>query len=91
MPQARQPGQRRTAATLGAVEGKPGRLRAIRPGHRRCRGATPTRQGQGQAHIKPVQAQKNERGRPEITDGHHRTAAAIKAGVGKIPVEVAGQ
>lgn len=39
----------------------------------------------------PVSAQRNERGRLEITDGHHRTEAAIKAGIEKIPVEVVSQ
>ena len=36
----------------------------------------------------PISATQNSRGRLEVTDGHHRRAAAIKAGVDKVPVVV---
>jgi RHS repeat-associated protein len=42
--------------------------------------------GYNQAH--PVDAVKNESGRLEIQDGHHRVEAAKKAGLEKIPVNV---
>jgi RHS repeat-associated protein len=37
---------------------------------------------------KPISGQMNGKGRIEITDGHHRAAAAIKAGIEKVPVDV---
>ncbi|MBL8300457.1 MAG: ParB N-terminal domain-containing protein [Rhodanobacteraceae bacterium] len=37
---------------------------------------------------KPIDAVRNERGRLEIIDGHHRTEAAKKAGIDEIPVNV---
>jgi len=36
----------------------------------------------------PIDVVKNARGRLEIEDGHHRTEAAIKAGLDKVPVRV---
>ena len=39
----------------------------------------------------PVDAVRNSRGRLEIEDGHHRTEAARKAGLDKIPVRVWGE
>lgn len=39
---------------------------------------------------KPVDAVRNERGRLEIVDGHHRTEAARKAAIDEIPVNVWG-
>ncbi|MDV3468126.1 Ig-like domain-containing protein [Stenotrophomonas sp. C3(2023)] len=42
----------------------------------------------GYDQSKPVDAIRNERGRLEIQDGHHRTAAAKQAGIVKIPVTV---
>ncbi len=40
---------------------------------------------------KPVDAVRNERGRLEIVDGHHRTEAAKKVGIKEIPVNVWGK
>ncbi len=40
---------------------------------------------------KPVDVVKNQRGRLEIQNGHHRTEAAIKAGLDKIPVRILGE
>jgi ParB-like chromosome segregation protein Spo0J len=40
---------------------------------------------------KPVDVVRNPRGRLEIQDGHHRTEAAKKAGLDKIPVRVWGE
>jgi RHS repeat-associated protein len=37
---------------------------------------------------KPISGQTTATGRIEIVDGHHRAAAAIKAGIEKVPVEV---
>ena len=37
---------------------------------------------------KPVEAVRNALGRLELTDGHHRTQAAIKASIDKIPVKI---
>jgi ParB-like chromosome segregation protein Spo0J len=37
---------------------------------------------------KPISGVTNARGRIEISDGHHRAAAAIKAGIEKVPVDV---
>lgn len=37
---------------------------------------------------KPILGQMNASGRIEIIDGHHRAAAAIKAGIDRVPVEV---
>ena len=36
----------------------------------------------------PVDAVRNDGGRLEIQDGHHRTEAAKQAGIDKIPVRV---
>lgn len=37
---------------------------------------------------KPISGQLSASGRILIMDGHHRAAAAIKAGIEKVPVEV---
>jgi ParB-like chromosome segregation protein Spo0J len=37
---------------------------------------------------KPISGQLSATGRILIMDGHHRVAAAIKAGIEKVPVEV---
>jgi RHS repeat-associated protein len=42
----------------------------------------------GYDQSKPVDAARNESGRLEIQDGHHRTEAAKQAGIDKIPVRV---
>jgi filamentous hemagglutinin len=42
--------------------------------------------GYNSAH--PVDAVRNERGRLEIQDGHHRAEAAKRAGIDSIPVNV---
>lgn len=39
-------------------------------------------------NFKPIDATRNARGRLEIEDGHHRTEAAKKAGLDKIPVNI---
>jgi RHS repeat-associated protein len=45
-------------------------------------------QKNGFDQTKPISGQTNARGRIEIVDGHHRAAAAIKAGIEKVPVDV---
>ncbi|GAW86333.1 hypothetical protein bplSymb_SCF02404P010 [Bathymodiolus platifrons methanotrophic gill symbiont] len=40
---------------------------------------------------KPVYVARNQNGRLEILDGHHRTEAARKAGLNKIPVRIWGE
>ena len=42
----------------------------------------------GYDQSKPILASRNEAGRLEIQDGHHRTKAAIKAGLNKVPVKI---
>ncbi len=37
---------------------------------------------------KPINVMRNGLGRLEIEDGHHRAAAAIKAGINKVPVKI---
>jgi ParB-like chromosome segregation protein Spo0J len=37
---------------------------------------------------KPISGQMSPSGRILIIDGHHRVAAAIKAGIDKVPVDV---
>ena len=48
-------------------------------------------QANGFDQSKPVDVVKNSRGRLEIQDGHHRTEAAKKARLDKIPVRVWGE
>jgi ParB-like chromosome segregation protein Spo0J len=37
---------------------------------------------------KPISVQRTANGKMMIIDGHHRTAAAIRAGIERVPVEI---